>query len=176
MTEIQTYSGELFDPFNPDMEKIRIVDIAHALSNQPRFAGHTQVFYSVAEHCINVARRVDRKFALAALLHDASEAYLLDIPSPLKRSPVFELYRSYERTLQSMIYINFGVDPIEAPEVKQADIDIGIAEANRYMRPLNLNWLISRMDDPNRGRYRPMSPSVAKEFFLEMFHTYEGGR
>lgn len=84
---INTYRGHrfTFDPIDPDA--IDIWDIAHALSHQCRFAGHTNMLYSVAQHSLLIAEKVpgssDDK--LNALLHDATEAYVCDIPSPLKK-------------------------------------------------------------------------------------------
>ena len=49
---ITTFSGVLFWPLLPNPDDIRIADIAHALSQQCRFAGHTRTFYSVAEHSV----------------------------------------------------------------------------------------------------------------------------
>jgi hypothetical protein len=82
---IRTYAGHYLNPFLPDPEKIWAEDIAHALAHQCRFGGHLPVFYSVAQHSVEVSRHVAPQHAMAALLHDASEAYLLDMPSPIKR-------------------------------------------------------------------------------------------
>jgi hypothetical protein len=83
---ITTYSGKRFSLDEANPENIEIVDIAHSLSMICRFNGHTQEFYSVAEHCVHMARRLtDRKTALYALLHDAGEAYYGDVTTPLKR-------------------------------------------------------------------------------------------
>jgi hypothetical protein len=68
---------------NPDPATVEIEDIAHALGNEPRFGGHTRRFYSVAQHCIHVSSLVRPKIALEALMHDAHEAYLKDVPAPL---------------------------------------------------------------------------------------------
>lgn len=82
---IQTYTNKKFDLVSPDPDSICIEDIAHALSHQCRYTGHTRKFYSVAEHCINVARLVAPGQELAGLLHDATEAYTGDLNTPLKR-------------------------------------------------------------------------------------------
>lgn len=83
--KIRTFSGKYIDPLNPDPALICIEDIAHALSMLPRFGGHTQRFYSVAQHSIACCEWAPAEHKLAALLHDAGEAYLLDIPSPVKK-------------------------------------------------------------------------------------------
>lgn len=86
-TRTQTHSGKLFDIFNPRPEDICIEDIAHALSMQCRFNGHTKQFYSVAEHSLNCARIAatldnDPEAIWLALMHDAHEAYIGDLPGP----------------------------------------------------------------------------------------------
>ena len=78
---ITTYSGEAFDPAQPDSQKIHIADIAHALSLLCRANGHFKRFYSVGQHCVNCALEAQARgyrpqVQLACLLHDASEAYL----------------------------------------------------------------------------------------------------
>lgn len=91
--ELQTLSGRLIDLLAPDPAVIDIYDIATALARTPRFGGHTRDFYSVAQHCVHVSDVVeaaDPRVSLAALLHDAAEAYVGDIPSPLKRQLQFE--------------------------------------------------------------------------------------
>lgn len=106
---IQTYTGKKFYPLNPREEDIDIRDIAHALSLEPRWGGATEVPYSVAAHSIAVSQCVPDGHRLAALLHDASEAYLRDIPRPLKRSAIFSEYRFAEIKLQEAIERRFDV-------------------------------------------------------------------
>src|SRR5689334_10911717 len=77
-----TFSGEPFWPLDPQPEDIRIVDIAHALSLQCRFNGHTKFHYSVAQHSLIMSFNVPLQFALEALLHDAAEAYIGDLIRP----------------------------------------------------------------------------------------------
>lgn len=106
---VQTYTGARFYPLEPDAELIRIEDIAHSLSMQCRYTGHTARFYSVAEHSVVLAREFHTgwHYRLVALLHDASEAYLSDVPRPLKRLPEFAFYREAEDRLQEMIFDKF---------------------------------------------------------------------
>jgi uncharacterized protein len=99
--KILTYTGKLVAPFNLKPEDVCIEDIAHSLSLQCRFNGHCEKFYSVAEHCVHMADLC--MFSLVALMHDASEAYLLDIPKPLKELPEFAFYRKIEAEVQGII-------------------------------------------------------------------------
>ena len=103
---ICTYSGFYFNAFDPNPDKILIEDIAHALSNQPRYGGHLPKFYSVAQHCLHVARCLPTNLKLCGLLHDATEAYLCDIPSPFKaRMPE---YKAAENNLLTAILKKYG--------------------------------------------------------------------
>ena len=82
---ITTYTGVHFFPTRPDPDGVRIVDVAHALSLLCRGNGHVKTFFSVGQHCLHCAREAlarnhSRRVALACLLHDASEAYLSDVP------------------------------------------------------------------------------------------------
>ena len=94
MTRIHTFSGT-FQPFAPSADEVRLEDIARGLANTCRFGGQTPVFYSVAQHSVLVANLVhsatgDRNMALLALHHDSAEAYLGDIPRPLKRGMLLQ--------------------------------------------------------------------------------------
>lgn len=107
---ITTYTGVHFDPVHPIQEDIRIEDIAHALSMLCRGNGHVKIFYSVGEHCLNcaaeaIARGYSKRVALACLLHDASECYMSDVPSPFKR--VLKDYIEWENKLLAMVYQKF---------------------------------------------------------------------
>lgn len=123
---LNTYSGHKFYPLDPDPGVIRIDDIAHALSNLCRYNGQTPKFYSVAEHSVRLATyTADPNLARFLLLHDASEAYLADIPSPLKVLPCFSEYREHEKRLQATIYRWFDLDPMCEPSAVH-DLDRGI--------------------------------------------------
>ena len=84
MTWILTKSGVEFDLTNPTPEMVDLSDIAHSLSNIKRFNGHTDVNCSVALHSVIMSYAVPEQYAKHALLHDAHEAYIGDISSPLK--------------------------------------------------------------------------------------------
>lgn len=83
MSYIQTLSGKHFNYLDIQQDDIVIEDIATALSHICRFAGHLPEFYSVGQHSVLTSHLVPQEFALEALLHDAAEAYLQDIPHRL---------------------------------------------------------------------------------------------
>lgn len=119
--KVRTFSGLFIDPLNLQPEDVNITDIAHALSQIPRFGGHSRILYSVAQHCVWVAKELPEELRLYGLLHDASEAYLLDIPSPLKdRLPE---YIVAERMAMGAVAKAFGLEDNfwRLPEVKAVD-------------------------------------------------------
>lgn len=121
---IRTYTGKFFDFKDPLGEDVDIVDIARALSRKPRFNGHMNVFYSVAQHAWSVSHLVsDPNYAWAGLHHDDSEAYMADVPSPLKR--LLPEYKVIEKRVQNTINHVFGLpdDAHDHPVVKKADLD-----------------------------------------------------
>lgn len=170
---IQTFTGKKFFPLEPKIEDICIADIAHSLSMQCRFAGHSKEFYSVAHHSIAMVncwfpKPEQKELAKYALLHDASEAYLTDIPRPLKHLPEFQFYRDAEKTLSEMIYVKFGLEPNEPEEVKKADWEILCEEAmsDKIMSPLHPDWQARCEPVIN---FSVLTPQLAEQFFLETF-------
>lgn len=116
---IRTYTGKFIDVFNLSLDDICIEDIAHALSNECRWGGHCKEFYSVAQHSMFVVKCVSDKNKLAALLHDGSEAYLRDIPKPIKlRLPD---YCKLEEEVMQKIATKFGFSYPLDEEVKKVD-------------------------------------------------------
>lgn len=129
---MQLYSGKRFYPLDPRPEDIDSVDIAHALSLLCRYGGHIDRFYSVAEHCVLMSQIVAPEHALAALLHDATEAYVVDVPRPLKR--YLPDYQKIERYVWEAIVDRFGLGEIELPaEVHDADTRILLNETAMLM-------------------------------------------
>ena len=106
---ISTYSKKKFYPLDIRKSDLDIIDIAHALSNMCRFAGHVDKFFSVAEHSVRVSKIIDKDLALAGLLHYASEAYLVDVPRPLKQLVDFGPYRKIEKKVQDTIYRKYNI-------------------------------------------------------------------
>ena len=123
---IQTSSGRWVNPFEPDPEQIDAGDIARALANVCRFGGHTRAFYSVAQHSVIVselveARGGDVEDVFAALMHDATEAYLGDMPHPIKhRSPLGAAFKEAEDRLEAVLQARFAIKP-DVPEIKRVD-------------------------------------------------------
>ncbi len=151
---VRTYTGGSINVLKPDSGDIFIEDIAHALSNMCRFGGHTTRFYSVAEHCIRCAEMVGPENALAALLHDASEAYLVDVPSPVKVA--IPQYIEIEVELMRVIANKYGFEWPLHRQVKRADSAMLQLEWDNLM--LTCNWVT-------------MPAEYARARFLELFDT-----
>ncbi|MGH2359521.1 MAG: phosphohydrolase [bacterium] len=165
------YSGRHFYPLHPSAADVDLLDIAHSLAHQCRFAGHTRSFYSVAQHSVLVSRVCAPQDALYGLLHDAAEAYLVDVPSPLKHSPEFEAYRTAEALVHRAIMDAFGLPEYDLPEsVEAADRIVGFAELSALM-PLELATLyVGRNGSPPPlpfgMRVESWSPTRARREFL----------
>jgi len=165
---IQTYTGKQFFPLEPRYEDIDIRDIAHALANLCRYGGHVETFYSVAQHCVLVSRVVPPELALMGLLHDASEAYLIDVPRPIKHSVGMEGYRAAEKTLQAAIYRKYGLDPDEPAAIKTADNQLLRTEQRDLMKPAPVAWQDVRVGALEM-RIDPWSPVGAKFSYMQRF-------
>lgn len=143
---MQTASGREFWPLDPRPEEVYIGDIAHALSNLCRYAGHTRAFYSVAQHSVLVARNLPDELRLWGLLHDAPEAYVVDIPRPLK--PFLTGYATIEARVMGCIQKRFGLSDPMPKEVKRVDAAILGDEAVALMMPPPRPW---RLAEPRPG-------------------------
>ena len=165
---IATFSGRAFWPFDPRPEDVVIEDIAHALSMLCRFGGHTQRFYSVSEHSIHISRRVPPADALWGLLHDASEAYLLDLPRPIKVH--IPEYRKIEARVMDCIAERFHLEPDEPVSVQRMDRDI-IHDEREQLMPLmkHMPWVWG--GKPHNIIIRGWTPAAAERNFLARFHT-----
>ncbi len=121
MITITTFTGREINPLALKSEDICIEDIAHALAQVNRFAGHARWPLSVAQHSVLVSLLCDgNPGALEGLLHDASEAYLGDVTKWLKESDEMKAYRIAEQFAQDSVFIHFNVNP-GSPSVKWAD-------------------------------------------------------
>lgn len=145
---MQTFTGRQFWPIDPRQDEIDIVDIAAALSKLTRYGGHCLRFYSVAEHCVLMARSVavhgdvTRGMARAMLLHDASEAYLIDVPRPVKSS--LTGYHEIEDRLMRAISARLVFDWPPPALIKEFDERIIVDEREQVMAVTDHPWQHSR--------------------------------
>lgn len=162
---IVTHSGKKFFPLDIRARDIDIEDIAHALSLQCRFGGHTKFHYSVAQHSVYVSNILTGSLALRGLLHDASEAYLVDVPRPIKKIGDFSAYRRVESETQKVIYKKYGFTGEDPQELHNADNLLLATEARDLMGDPTwchdmpkLDWNIIQWE-----------PEYAKKMFLDKF-------
>jgi 5'-deoxynucleotidase YfbR-like HD superfamily hydrolase len=149
-------------------EDVDIYDIVHALANQSRFGGHCTHFYSVAQHSVLVSMMCSSEDALWGLLHDASEAYLVDLPSPLKSCPEFAFYREAEANLMGVICDVFGLSREEPASIRVADKRVLATEARDLTMTEGRGW--ATRSEPYEFHIKPWAPEVARAKFISRFH------
>lgn len=185
MASLETVSGKIFDPLDPKPDQIDINDIAWALSRQPRFAGHTIPYipYSVAQHSIQVMKELAPhgfKMQFHGLMHDAAEAYLGDIPSPIKKIPGFEKeIKKIESEILNCIYNAFNVDPPSSQEeqdlVHHADMVQRAIEAYNFMYSRGKDWNLPPVSFTKLQEFEsPLTSVKAYEMFLFYFNELKG--
>lgn len=112
-TPIGTFSGNSFYPLDPDPEDVEMRDIAHGLAHTCRYAGQCQYFYSVGTHSLYVSRELagehEPAVQLYGLFHDAAEAYVTDVPRPVKGE--LDGYERIETGIRSAVWESLGIDP-----------------------------------------------------------------
>lgn len=192
---VQTRSGIQLFPFDDRETEYWIEDIAHALSNQCRWTGHCSPFYSVAQHSVECARHLGRQMpfgatpcdrrdaVLVALLHDASEAYLSDIATPIKRELSLRAYHNADQRLQIRIYDRFRLREAYrkfADQVAAADKFMLFAERNSLMGKPPVPW---DNESENHGAHlirdlgvAPLPPLDARRDFLDLFNYLQTQR
>jgi hypothetical protein len=168
---MQTYSGAQFWPMDPRASEVRVGDIAAALSKLCRYGGQCNRFYSVAEHCVHVANYAPEGLKLAALMHDASEAYLSDVIRPIKS--FLTNYLEIEAGLERVIAERFRLTWPMPAEVKRLDTAILADERDQAMAPPPVPW--SQTTEPALGvTLQFWTPEVAQTEFLNAFYYYGG--
>lgn len=164
---VSTFSGNRFYPLEPRIDVVAIEDIAHGLAYLCRFNGQTREFYSVAQHSLVVASLVPTDLRLAALLHDAAEAYLGDMVKPLK--VLMPEFAALEDKVSNIIGATFGIDYSDYRPIKRADL-IALATEKRDLMPHSAErWDYLDGIAPLAERIVPMSPGQAKQAFLQEF-------
>ena len=173
-------SGRFVNPFEPDPEQLDIGDIARALANVCRFGGHCRPFYSVAQHSVIVSELVeqrggDAEDAFAALMHDATEAYLGDMPHPLKhRSPLGAAFKDAEDHLERALHERFGIKP-DVLEIKRADRAL-LATERRAFSSEDWHWPELEGVEPLDLELTAWSPDEAAQAFAERYAELEARR
>lgn len=168
VTNIETYSGQLVDLLDPRPETIRLVDIATALSNIPRFGGGISRFYSVAEHAVRVSDEVP---TLEALHHDSHEAYIGDLTAPLKKvlndlAPglIAGIAEGLDRAIVEKLGLNWF--QLHSARIKVADDAVMYREAAtlKWSHGTGEHWLNQDPAEPYAGV--GWSPSRAERMFI----------
>ena len=171
---VETRSGKRVSVTDPQPHQFDIKDIAYALSNTCRFNGHCSGFYSVAEHSVAVALRLPRNLRLAGLLHDATEAYLGDIPSPIKQ--YLADYRQLEATFEAAIVRKFDLELTanDWQQVKEADIDALFTEAHFLIPSKGSDWAYFQGPVVHKVNYdlKPvcLPPQHAFQLFMGLYY------
>ena len=155
--EIETVSGNRVSLVDTNPDTITIEDIAHGLSMTCRWGGQVHTFFSVAQHCVMAKVMAKTPYKLDALIHDASEAFLGDMPAPYKS--LMPDFKKYEEQLMHVIAKKFGITYPLVDEVKRVDKIL-----------LEREWIWFRNDegfDPIIAWDQP----TAKEMFLQAYYS-----
>jgi len=180
---IESYTGKLFHWRDPDVD---ILDIAHALSNICRFNGHTSYHFSIASHSILVSYLCELFHAdpIEGLLHDASEAYACDIPTPIKLD--LRGYKEAEKIIQTKITATLGLPSSLNPKVRQADLLSLYLEAEKLMPSGGKHYMGGRPEEKIMEAGRTISQrhypidrydqEEVEEIFLLRYNTLKYNR
>lgn len=167
---VQVASGAAFYFQDPRPEEITLEDIAWSLAHLCRYNGHTRVHYSVATHSVLVQTQVPQADRAWALLHDASEAYVSDMPAPIKNLPEMKPYRDMEERVMRAIRIRFGLRAQMPESVKQADKRIRANEMRELMSKPTYDTSGLTLPHPlplEIGTFGRLSPQASRELFLQ---------
>lgn len=176
---ITTYTGVHIIPTRPEAKLIHIADIAHALSLTCRGNGHVKTFFSVGQHCIHCAleaeaRGCSDRIVLACLLHDAAEAYMSDVPRPLKQ--YLDRYRDFEERLLALIYMKYLGSELSEKEsvlVREIDDDMLCHDLSVLLNEPSNRPLPSMK---SAFSYRVLPFDEVERRYLELFQKYSGRR
>jgi hypothetical protein len=203
MTWIQTISGRKFSLTDPDPAAVDFnEDVAPALAKIARFCGHTRGLYSVAQHCVvgadvlahdmKFSLLLSRRLAALFLLHDAHEAYMGDLTTPVVaaldhiRCPYSphgffkQVVNDLKHRLDAAIHQAAGVDLPTADEsriIKTWDTRMMIAERNALMRAPPEEWGASVEVEPapvNKSALWPWEEEDSACAWLDAFNEYVG--
>lgn len=162
-------SGKFYSYLNPEKNDWTIEDIALSLSNLCRYSGQVGKFYSIAQHCYHVSYAIDQRYALDGLLHDGVEAFMVDVPTPLK--VLLPDYKALEEKHEAELFSRFGLEYPMRPEVHKADREMLLAEV-RDMKARNPHWdkFGAGLDVTHIPHIVPWTPQKARKMFLKRFY------
>lgn len=170
---IQTYTGRRFWVLDPRVDDFYIEDIAHALANQCRYNGHSDRFYSVAEHsCALAYYAYTQSFpwssVFEALMHDAVEAYVGDWPKPIKNCiPEFEVV---EDNVDRVLRQAFKLWPSKPGWVDEIDKRIVVNEKQALMQD-TYGWTHIGREPLDGIEIFCWEPEEAEAAFLDWYHV-----
>lgn len=170
--------GGVLEILDPNLDDINLEDISWGLARQCRFAGQIRrdiEFYSVAQHSVQVAIEIIKHcnfygyssqkkqlLTIEALLHDATEAYIADVISPLKRTEHFHGYKAVEAGLDVAIRQKFSLPLRMSPEVKHADMVMLATEKRDVMQEgIATDW--GDLPEPSQKKVIPWSITGAQK-------------
>lgn len=172
---IETFTGAKFYPLGALESEIDVLDIAHSLSNQCRYGGHTSSFYSVAQHSCLVAELVNSKYKMDALLHDATEAYLLDLPKPVKMC--MPDYEKFEEDLREVVCKTFNISYPIPKNVLDMDIVAACIEHENFFSDKFKEFYQTYTSLPiPKMKLDPKTPLQSEKLFLSMYYFLDGKR
>jgi hypothetical protein len=162
--DISTFTGIKFKFDDPEFN---IIDIAHALSHQCRFVGHTNRFYSIAQHSLLVSELMSNDLKLTGLLHDATEAYLGDVSRPLKR--YLPDYKLIEENLQIKLCSWANIIYPFSKAIHDADYILLVNEAQQLMADKGKDWYKKDIEVPYI-EIKEYSMSEIKNMFIVEYY------
>jgi uncharacterized protein len=159
-------SGFVLDLLNPDATGMPISDVARSLSQQPRWAGATKAFFSVAEHSVMVSKLVPPEFAFDGLMHDADEMISGDIASCVKVLIGRDRIKAALKPVLISMSAWFGFR-LDVPQVKVADTICMATELRDLLPPAWMDW--GHLLPPVSETIVPVGPAAAYELFMARY-------
>ncbi len=168
-------SGSYFDFEAPDAAELTIEDIAYGLAYACRFAGQCvqrstgrRVFYSVAQHCVEMSRRGPPELAFDLLMHEAGEATCGDMTGPLKS--LCPDYKAVEKRCEAAALARFGVSMADPAAVKLWDLRMLATERRDLLPWKGEEWAVTGGAEPLPEPIEPWAPDVAAVEFLIRYY------
>ena len=169
-----SYTGRMIFILDPTVDQVCIEDIAHSLAHQCRFAGHSQEFYSVAQHSVLVSEQLPPQLQLAGLMHDATEAYCQDLIRPIKRQihGYAEIEQAWAEVIDTALSLNGQLAQIPS-EVKYWDNALLMTERRDLVNHGGKSWNVK--ERPIAATIVPQDAASAERIFLFRYGSLRKG-